>query len=87
MSDEMRQVDGGTIRRMETLAMDIGRLLKRACMTPSGRYGFCLFLFSFDGPEMTYISSADRESCLKMLQEFIDEQKKTKHSGRWNERN
>lgn len=34
--------------------------------------GGALFLFSFTGPELTYISNAERQDMLKMLREFLE---------------
>ena len=33
--------------------------------------GFALMLFSFDGPEFTWISNAQRADMVKTMQEFI----------------
>lgn len=60
-------------RQIENLLRDIGRRIK-STMPPG--YGFALQIFSYEGPEFFYISSAEREGMVKTLQEFLDDQKK-----------
>lgn len=54
---------------IESLLKDIGARLKIA--TEGSGYGFALFIMSFNGPEMFYISNADRETFINTLKEFI----------------
>ena len=54
----MRDVDGEQMRQMEDMAREIGALIGTACKTVGPDKGFCLMLFSFEGPEFTYISNA-----------------------------
>lgn len=57
---------------IEASLQDIGRTI--APTLPDG-WGFALFIFSFGEAGSTfYISNADREDMLKMLQEFIERQ-------------
>ena len=59
-------------RECETTAREIGSLIGRACQRAGGgRWGFALMLFSFEGPEFTWISNASRADMVKMMQEFI----------------
>ena len=59
----------------ERVMRDIARRLKGAM--PPG-YGFALFIFSYGDPgdpgEMFYFSSAERQSMLTVLKEFIEKQ-------------
>lgn len=62
------------MRGMEHNAREIGAALGRALdRMPGGRksFGFTLLLFSYDGPEITYISSAQRADMIKTMQEMI----------------
>ena len=59
-------------QEIEQTAREIGNLIGNACERPGKKkLGFALMLFSFDGPEFTWISNADRESMIKTMQEFI----------------
>ena len=49
------------------IALDIGANLKAKRV----HFGFALLMFSFDGPELTYVSNAERKDMLKALKEFI----------------
>jgi len=40
-------------------------------MSGSNKWGFALMIFSFDGPEFTWISNAQRADMVKAMQEFI----------------
>mgnify|MGYP001609691257 CR=1 FL=1 len=57
------------LEQAENCARDIGRIIKKSM--PEG-WGFSLVLFSFgeDGL-MTYLSSGQREDCIKMLEELL----------------
>lgn len=75
MSD-MRPVDPELMRRLEAAGHDIAETLERAIKMWTGditqeKIGFTLMIFSFNGPEFTYISNARREDMIKTMQEFI----------------
>lgn len=75
MSD-MRPVDPELMRRLEAAGRDIATTLDRAIRTwtrdvTDQKIGFTLMLFSFNGPEFTYISNARREDMIKTMLEFI----------------
>lgn len=71
----MRPLDPERMRFMEACGRDIAAALKRAIekfnSQPGDKWGFGLFLFSFEGPEFTWISNARRADMVKALQEFI----------------
>jgi hypothetical protein len=70
----MREIDPNLMRQMEATCREIGTLIARAVHEYHGlkKQGFALFLFSFEGPEMTYMSNASRADMLKAMKEFID---------------
>jgi len=61
------------MRRMEASARNLGKLLGEALRSSHSeeRMGFALMLFSFEGPEFTWISNAQRDDMIKALREFI----------------
>lgn len=61
------------MRAMEFLARELFAQLDKwsGGDLESRKIGMCLFIFSFQGGELTYISNADREGVIKMLLEFI----------------
>lgn len=59
------------MRSMEASARDLGRTLGEAVKQKGERIGFALMLFSFDGPEFTWISNAQRDDMIKALRGFI----------------
>lgn len=70
----MRPIDPDKLRRMEHNAREIGAALKSAMdRMPGGRkeFGFALLIMSFDGPELTYISSIERKGMMDALQELL----------------
>jgi hypothetical protein len=71
----MKEMDGDTIRSMEAAGRDIAKSLQVAFDRFQGRnkekWGFALMIFSFDGPEFTWISNAQRADMVKAMQEFI----------------
>lgn len=74
MSDEEEyEIQNEPIRAM---LRDVGHTI--GDQLPPG-WGMCLLLFTFDGEETFYISNAERGSMIKMLQEFIREQKRRGH--------
>jgi len=71
----MREIDPEKMRQMEHAARGIAEVLERALKSYQGksgeRWAFGLFIFSFEGPEFTWISNADRADMVKTMQEFI----------------
>lgn len=63
-------MDADKIRKMEAMAREIAEALGRATKRLPDT-GFTLFLYSYQGEEFTYISSANREDMVKMMLEFI----------------
>jgi len=53
---------------IRTLLNDLGGRLKND--VPAG-YGFALLIFEFAGPNLFYLSSADRADMIKAMREFI----------------
>jgi hypothetical protein len=70
-----RDMNPDLLRRMEASGRDIGKALDRAFTnfqrTTDDKWGFALMIFSFDGPEFTWISNAQRADMVKAMQEFI----------------
>lgn len=56
--------------KAKRLLQDIGAVLLAA--TKDSGFGFTLLVFSYNGPEIFYASSANREDMCKVMQEFID---------------
>lgn len=71
----MREMDGDELRSMEAAGRDIAASLQRAFerfrAKGGEKWGFALMIFSFDGPEFTWISNAQRADMVKTMQEFI----------------
>lgn len=71
----MREIDPQKIREMEQAGREIATVLERAIksyqLSSGERWGFGLFIFSFEGPEFTWISNAQRADMVKTMQEFI----------------
>lgn len=67
----MRPVDPKRLHDLEETAREIGHLIGGAIEQRTGaKQGFCLMMFSFDGPEMTWISNGERADMIKVLKEF-----------------
>jgi hypothetical protein len=68
-------IDPKKMRYLEATSRDIGHLIGNAINRQSQggkkQYGFCLILFSYEGSELTFISSAERSDMLKLLQEMV----------------
>jgi hypothetical protein len=59
------------MKYLEQHAREIGEIVGRVINRPGYKeFGFALMLFSFAGPELTWISSAEREDMIKVLKEF-----------------
>jgi hypothetical protein len=68
----MRPIDGDRMRYLEATAREIGAALGRAIKRPGLEgCGFTLLLFSYEGSEITYISSAEREGMKKTMRELL----------------
>jgi hypothetical protein len=72
----MREMDANKIREMEFAGREIAKVLERAFLSYQShggteRWGFALMIFSFEGPEFTWISNAERATMVKTMQEFI----------------
>lgn len=71
----MKEMDGDKIRSMEAAAREIAKSLSvafgRFHNDTDEKWGFALMIFSFDGPEFTWISNAQRADMVKAMQEFI----------------
>jgi len=66
-------VDAEKMRHIEARARALAGVLDQATNDAfkNKRLGFALFIFSFEGAELTYISNAEREMMVKVLAEFI----------------
>ena len=72
----MKDVDPFIMNALEHQAREIGQIISEVidAIDPGKRkqYGFALMLFSFDGPEFTYVSNAERTTMIKTMKEFIE---------------
>ena len=70
-----RPVGPVTMRKYEAMARTLFQLLDDATggalKPPTPQICMALFIFSFDGAELTYISNSRREDMVRMLAEFI----------------
>lgn len=68
----MRDLDPKTLHDLESKAREIGHLIGGAVdQLGKGLNGFCLMLYSFNGPELTWISNGNREDMVKIMREFV----------------
>lgn len=74
----MREVNAAILRNMESQARSLGRTLDNTINPPNPatgnrdrKKGFALLLFSFDGPELTWLSNAEREDMIRLLEEIL----------------
>jgi hypothetical protein len=68
----MRPVDPQRLHALEENARRIGQIIGDAINRAGNTgMGFMLLLFSFDGPEATYISNGAREDMVKALYELL----------------
>lgn len=61
-------MDADVLRLIESKARVIGHII--GDQMPKG-FGFALCLFSFHGPEFTYISNAQRADMVRALDELV----------------
>lgn len=79
----MRDVNPKILREMEAKARSMGRALDEALNPPSpvtgrrgkAKTGFALLLFSFEGPELTWLSNAERAGMIATLEEILAKMK------------
>ena len=69
---DMPPVDPKKMRQLEAVCRDIGRMIGQAIALEGEPMGFALMVFSFEGPEFTWISNANRADMVKTMQEFIN---------------
>ena len=68
----MRDLNPEKLRRMEATCREIGHMIGGAIDSIGDEHhGFALMVFSFDGPEFTWISNAQRDDMIRALEEFI----------------
>ena len=68
----MRDIDPKVLHNIEEQARDLGRTIDRGLQERLGqRVGFAVLIFSFDGPELTWLSNAARPDMLKVLRELV----------------
>lgn len=70
-----RRINPVTMRWLEGSARHLAAVIEASINRVGRKYGFTLFLFSFDGPELTYISNAQREDMIKAVQEWLNRQR------------
>lgn len=75
----MRELDPAILRALEAQARSLGKTLDASLNPPSPatgkrarKNGFALLLFSFDGPELTWLSNAEREDMIRLLEELLN---------------
>lgn len=67
-----KNIDPTKLRYLESRARALAEILDKQLHVATGRrYGFALLLFSFDGPELTWISNAERGDMIKALRELL----------------
>lgn len=74
----MREINAAILRNLEAKARSIGRTLDDAINPPNPangkqdrKNGFALLLFSFEGSELTWLSNAEREDMIRLLEEML----------------
>jgi hypothetical protein len=84
----MRPIDGERMRRLEATAREIAAALGRALERGGFEKdcGFTLMLFSYEGPEITYISSARREDMKKTMLELLAKWEAGMPDNTWDQR-
>ena len=68
----MRDIDPKRLHDIEEQARSLAHVLDEVLQKRLGRRtGFALLMFDFEGPELTWISNAQREDMLKALRELV----------------
>lgn len=73
MNDVKRPVDPAVLHYIENEVRVVGRVID-AGLNPdrsAKKYGFAILLFSFDGPEFTWLSNAERVDMVNALEEML----------------
>lgn len=71
-------IDPAKLRYLESRAREIARSLdgalnqSRKLTGAPKQYGFALLLFSFEGEELTWISNAERDDMIRLLEELLE---------------
>lgn len=70
---DREDIDPFIMRRLEHELKAMGRDIAKRLNpeTAPNKVGFFMMIFSFDGPECTYISNSRREDVVKLMEEFI----------------
>lgn len=69
-----REIDPEIAKSLEKNARELGNVLDYVINrgNPGERkYGFTLLLYSFEGPEITYLCNSDRPSMIKAMEEIL----------------
>lgn len=74
----MKKINPANLRNLEAQARAIGKTVDSAINPPDPatgrkrrRNGFALLLFSFEGPELTWISNGEKDDMVKVLEEML----------------
>lgn len=69
---ERNEIDPKVMADIELKCREIGHIIADVINTKElqKKYGFCMMVFAFEGPEFTYISNAERDSMIATLKEF-----------------
>lgn len=70
VDNPMRPLDPRKQKLLEVAARPMAQAIGGVMNEMTGS-GFALFLFTTDGPEMVYVSNADRAGMIKVLKKFI----------------
>lgn len=76
----MKPIDPAKMRFAEAKARKVANIIDAEVngnLTKGDRYGFVALVFSFEGPELSYVSNAQRPDMVKALEELL---------GRWKRR-
>lgn len=68
----MKEISKEKLRGMESNARNLaGKIDQHMSIASTEHYGFALVLFSFEGPELTYVSNAERADMINALEELV----------------
>lgn len=67
---EMRRMDPRKMAMLGGAIKAMAPYIKEA-LAPMQTAGFCLFVFTTDGPELAYISDAQRADMIRVLKQFL----------------